>query len=153
MADTELSNKVNSGVRYSGTVLATTFTIMAALSLISPDQLVALKTNLETLKTSVVTGYGALVNMWIILGPVAIGVAAKLGWNSSGVQAMAGKLLTIAANKADPEKATEAKVAIVNAAASKEIGSQGVVNPELAANPATSSNVVASPAAIPAKVA
>jgi hypothetical protein len=145
--NTELSNKLNSALRYGGTGAGMLFTMMAVFSLLSPDQVVALKANVETLKTSIVTGYGALVNMWIILGPVAIGVAAKLGWNSSSAQAMARKLLSIASNDQDP-KSMQAKVELVNAAASKSIGSEGVINPALAADPNTVSNVVAAPADI-----
>jgi hypothetical protein len=153
MADTEFSNKLSAALRYGATTAGTGFTLLAVLSLLTPEQVVALKANVETLKTSILTGYGALVNMWAILGPVAIGVAVKMGWSSSSVQAMAGKLLKIAGNQADPDKATEAKVAIVNAAASPAVGSQGVVNKELAANPATSENVVASASDVPAKAA
>lgn len=148
MANTELSNKLSSALRYGGTGAGMLFTLMAVFSLLSPEQVADLKAQVEILNGSIVTGYGALLKMWIILGPIAIGIAAKLGWNSSGVQAMAGKLLTIAANKADP-KAIDAKVAIVNAAASKDIGSKGVVNAELAANPATPGNVVASASDLP----
>lgn len=147
-SNTELSNKLNSALRYGGTAAGTAFTLMAVVSLLSPDQVVQLKANVETLKTSIITGYGALVNMWIILGPVAIGVAAKLGWNSSGVQAMVRKSLSIAANTDDP-KSMQAKVELVNAAASKSIGSEGVVNPTLAADPNTATNVVAASADIP----
>ena len=149
--NTELSNKMYSALRYGGTAVGAVFTVMAALSLLSVDQVAQLKGDVETLKTSIVTGYGALIDMWIVLGPVAIGVAAKLGWNSSSVKAMAGKLFNIAKNDDDPAKATEAKVALVNAAASPEIGSQGVVNPEMAANPATSDNVVSAPSQVPPK--
>ena len=148
MANTEFSNKLNSALRYGGTAAGTVFTLMAVVSLLSPDQVVALKANVETLKTSIVSGYGALVNMWIILGPVAIGVAAKIGWNSSSVQAMAGKLLKIAATASDPAS-KQAKVEIVNAAASPAVGSTGVVNKALASDPATLPNVVASPAELP----
>jgi hypothetical protein len=145
---TEFSNKLNSALRYGGTAAGTGFTLLAVLSLLSPDQVVQLKGDVETLKTSIITGYGALLNMWIVLGPVAIGVAAKLGWNSSGAQAMARKLLSIASNDADP-KSMQAKVELVNAAASKAIGSEGVINPALAADPNTATNVVAAPSDIP----
>jgi hypothetical protein len=149
MADTEFSNKLASALRYGSTAAGTGFTLLAVVSLLSPDQVVALKANVETLKTSILTGYGALLNMWVILGPLAIGVAAKLGWNSSSVQALSKKLLAIAGNAADPTAAKEAKVAIVNAAASPAVGSAGVVNKALAADPATAPNVVASPAELP----
>ena len=80
--------------------------------------------------------------------PQAIRLLGKMGYDSSTVKALAGKLLRIAANTADP-KAMEAKIAITNAAASKEIGSQGVVNPELSTHPESASNVVSSPAFVP----
>jgi hypothetical protein len=62
---------------------------------------------------------------------------------SSSVKEMASKLLRIAANAADPSS-TAAKVAIVNAAASKDVSGSGavVVAPSIAANPATANNVV-----------
>ncbi len=148
MADTEFSNKLNAALRYGGTTAGTAFTMMAVLSLLSPDQVVALKANVETLKDSILTGYGALVNMWVILGPVGVMLLAKMGYSSSSVQAMAAKLLKIAANAADPAS-KQAKVEIVNAAASPAVGSTGVVNKVLASDPATRPNVVASPAELP----
>lgn len=148
MADTEFSNKLNAALRYGGTTAGTVFTLMGVLSLLTPDQVVALKANVETLKQSIVTGYGALMNMWVILGPLLILWLGKMGWNSSTVQALAGKLLKIAANTADPAS-QKAKVEIVNAAVSPAIGSTGVVNKLLAADPATSAKVVASPAELP----
>src|SRR5579872_4483160 len=148
MADTEFSNKLNAALRYGGTTAGTAFTMMAVLSLLSPDQVVALKANVETLKNSILTGYGALVNMWVILGPVGVMLLAKMGYSSSSVQAMAAKLLKIAANAADPAS-KQAKVEIVNAAASSAVGSTGVFNKVLAADPATAPNVVASPAELP----
>lgn len=151
MANTELSNKLNSALRYGGATAGTAFAFLALISILSPEQVAELKAQVEILNNSIITGYGALIKMWIILGPIAIGVAAKLGWNSSSVQAMAGKLLTIATNVNDPKGATEAKVVLVNAAASKDIGSQGVVNPEMAANPATAANVVAAAPMLPPK--
>jgi hypothetical protein len=146
MANTEFSNKLNAALRYGGTTAGTLFAVMGALSLLSTDQVAALKTDIETLKTSILTGYGALINMGVILGPVAIGVLAKVGYSSSSVKSMAGKLLRIAANAADPSS-TDAKVAIVNAAASKTVGGSNaavLASPELANNPATADNVIAS---------
>jgi hypothetical protein len=148
MADTEFGNKLNAGLRYGATVGGTAFALMGVVSLLSPDQVAELKTQLEIFNQSVFSAYGALTKMWVILGPVAIAFCVKLGISSSTVKGLAGKLLRIAANAADP-KATEAKVAIVNAAASPTIGSQGVVNPELAKLPETSANVVSSAAAVP----
>lgn len=146
MANTELSNKLSSLTRYAGTAGATTLTILGALSFLDAQQIAEIKAQVDILNQSVVTAYGALTKMWLILGPVAIGVAAKLGWNSSGVQALAAKLLGIAKNDADP-KAQEAKEALVTAAASREIGTQAIINPTLAPSPATPPNVVVSAAA------
>lgn len=148
MASTELQNKFSALKRYGVTAGGTALTIMAVLQLLSPEQVTEIKAQAEILNQSIITGYGALTKMWIIAGPVAVGFAVKMGWNSSSVQALAGKLLGIAKNDQDP-KATEAKVALVNAAASPDIGSQGVVNKELAANPLTAGNVVAAPTMMP----
>lgn len=148
MADTEFGNKLNAALRYGGTAAGTVMTIGAVLSILKPEQVVELKAQVEILNNSIFTAYGALMKMWLILGPIALYWLGKMGWDSSTVQSLAGKLLRIAANTADP-KAMEAKIAIVNAAASKDIGSEGVVNPELAQHPETASNVVSSPAFIP----
>jgi hypothetical protein len=86
------------------------------MSLVSADQLVSLKANLETLKTSIITGYGALVNMGIVLGPVLVVIMAKMGWDSSSVQAISRKLLGIATGPAGPA-AIEAQNAVIQATA------------------------------------
>ncbi len=138
MANTELQNKLSSAKRYAGTAGATLLTVLGALSFLTPEQIVEVKTQVDVLNQSIVTAYGALTKMWIILGPVGVAVAAKLGWNSSGVQALAGKLLDIA--KTDDK----AKEVLVTAAASPEIGTQAIINPSLAPSPATPGNVVVS---------
>lgn len=150
MANTELSNKLSSLKRYGATAGGTALTLLGALSFLDAGQIAEIKAQVDILNQSFVTAYGALTKMWIILGPIGVAVAARMGWNSSGVKELAGKLLGIAANGADP-KSIEAKVELVNAAASPAIGSQGVVNKELAANPATAGNVVAAPELVPAK--
>ena len=114
MAVTGTQNQLNAALRYAGTATGTVFTLMAAMSLLSQDQVVALKANVETLKTSIVTGYGALMNMWIVLGPVAIAMLAKMGWDSSSIQAMGAKLLHIATSHSSPESG-EAQTTIVAA--------------------------------------
>jgi hypothetical protein len=87
---------------------------------------------------------GAFANVWYIVFPIVAIYLGKMGVNSSGFGVMMDKVLS-AAKAGD----IQAKVAIVNAAASPEIGSQGVVNASLAANPATAANVVAAPALVP----
>lgn len=149
--NTELQNKLSALKRYGVTAAGGALTIAGVLQLLTPEQIVELKAQADILNQSIMTGYGALTKMWIIIGPVMIGMAARLGWQSSSIKALAGKLLGIATNDADAKGATVAKVALVNAAASPDIGSQGVVNQQLAANPATAGNVVAAPEFIPGK--
>lgn len=138
MANTELQNKMSAAKRYAGTAGATLLTVLGALSFLTPEQIAEVKTQVDVLNQSMITAYGALTKMWIILGPVGVAVAAKLGWNSSGVQALAGKLLDIAKND------DKAKEVLVTAAASPDIGTQAIINPSLAPSPATPSNVVVS---------
>lgn len=143
MADTESQNQLNAALRYAGTIGGTALAVAGAASLLTPDQVAQVKTQIDILNQSIVTGYGALVKMWVILGPAGAALLAYFGVKSSSVQAIAGKLLRIAANAADPAS-TQAKVAIVNAAASKEVSGEGavVIAPAVAANPATADNVV-----------
>lgn len=145
MPNTELQNKLSAARRYAGTAGATLLTVLGALSFLTPEQIAEVKTQVDVLNQSIVTAYGALTKMWIILGPVGVAVAAKLGWNSSGVQALAGKLLDIA--KTDDK----AKEVLVTAAASPDIGTQAIINPSLAPSPATPGNVVVS-ASVAAKL-
>lgn len=112
--DSELQNKLGALKRYAATAGGSALTIMAVLQLLSPEQVMELKAQAEIANQSIFTLYGALTKMWIIAGPVAIGIAVKLGWNSSGVQALAGKLLGIAKHDTTPA-AVEAQKAIVQA--------------------------------------
>lgn len=147
MANTEFSNKLNAALRYGATTAGTGLTLLAVMSVLTPEQVADLKQQITILNDSVITAYGALTKMWIIAGPVAIAMLAKVGWNSSSVQALAAKLSAIAKNDSDP-KATDAKVAIVNAAADQAVSGPGaaVVAPALAPIASTSDNVVASAA-------
>lgn len=111
---TESQNKLNAGLRYAGTSAATLFTIFGALQFVTPEQVAQLTAAVHEFNQSIVSAYGALTKMWVIIGPVALVWLGKVGFQSSSVKAMAAKLLTIAANNNDP-KATEAQTAIVEA--------------------------------------
>lgn len=150
-ADTEFGNKLNAGLRYSGAAVGTIVTMFGGMQFITPEQAAELITQVHVMNESILTIYGALTKMAVILGPMGVVIAGYFGVKSSSVKELAGKLLRIAANKTAPES-IEAKVAIVNAAASPVVGSQGVVNPSLASNPQTADNVVASPSLVPATV-
>lgn len=111
---TESQNKLNAALRYGGASAATVFTLFGALQFVTPEQVAELTTQVHVFNESILSAYGALTKMWVILGPVALFWLGKVGFQSSSVKAMAAKLLTIAANAADP-KATEAQKAIVDA--------------------------------------
>lgn len=140
MASTELQNKLNTAYRYAGTTGGTLLTVLGAFAFLSPEQIVEVKAQIDVLNTSLLTAYGALTKMWIILGPIGIAVLAKMGWNSSGIQALGEKLFSIAKHD------DKAKEVLVTAAAAPEMGTTAIVNPTMAASPATPSNVVVSAA-------
>lgn len=112
MADTEGQNKLNAGLRYAGSSLGTVFAMMGAFALISPDQAAQLSVAFHQLSDSIITGYGALLKMWVILGPVAVFWLGKVGVQSSSVQAIKNKLLSIASGPASPSAVEAQKAAI-----------------------------------------
>lgn len=109
-----MDNPKKVSLRYLGTSAATAFTIMGALSIITPDQAHQLIDALHQLNDSIVSGYGALLKMWIILGPVGGIWLAKIGVSSSTVQGMIANLLKTAQGPSSPT-AVEAQKAIVQA--------------------------------------
>lgn len=117
MADTpvtESQNKLNAALRYAGASASTLFTVFGVLQFVTPDQVAQLTQAVHDFNQSVLSAYGALTKMWIILGPVALFWLGKVGFQSSSVQAMAGKLLKIATSAPSPE-ADEAKNKLIAA--------------------------------------
>jgi hypothetical protein len=143
-APTETKHKLNVAMRYLGSNATGGLAVFVALGTLTPDQQVAILKSANQMYEATYSFVGAAANIWYIVFPIVGVWLAKLGWNASGVGTMMDNIFAMA--KAGN---VQAKVAIVNAAASPAIGSQGVVNPELAANPATAGNVVSSPAAVP----
>ena len=141
-------NKIIVASRYLGSNATGALAIFVALGTLDPDQQKQILSSVHTMYQATHDFVGAFANIYYIVFPILGFYLAKLGINSSGFGAMMDKIFTAA--KAGN---VDAKVAIVNAAASKEIGSQGVINPEMAANPATAPNVVAAPAMVPPKAA
>jgi hypothetical protein len=141
---TDTSNKVNTALRYIGSNATGALAVFVALGTLTPEQQTQILSSAHTIYQSTHDLVGAFANIWYIVFPIAAVYLGKMGVNSSGFGAMMDKIFTAA--KAGDESA---KVAIVNAAASPAIGSQGVVNAEMAANPATAPNVVAAPALVP----
>lgn len=141
---TDTRNKVNTALRYLGSNATGGLAVFVALGTLTPDQQAQILSSAHTIYQSTHDLIGAFANIWYIVFPIAAVYLGKMGVNSSGFGSMMDKIFN-AAKAGD----VEAKVAIVNAAASPAIGSQGVVNPEMAANPATAPNVVAAPALVP----
>ncbi len=144
MVAPDTTNKIIVAARYLGSNATGALAVFVALGTLSPDQQTQILASAHTIYQSTHDLIGAFANIWYIVFPIAAVYLGKLGVNSSGFGAMMDKIFTAA--KAGN---VAAQVAIVNAAASPEIGSKGVVNPSLAANSATAPNVVASPMAIP----
>lgn len=157
MADTESQNQLNAALRYGGTAVGTLFTIFGALQFISPEQVAQLTAAVHDFNQSILSAYGALTKMWVILGPVAIFWLGKVGVQSSSVKAIADKLLKIASGPAGPAsveaqkaaiqvtaavandptipKSTEAKAALLDAVAAQPevVGKINVTDPALVA--------------------
>lgn len=111
---TESQNKLNAALRYAGTSAGTLFTVFGVLQFVTPEQVAQLTVAVHDFNQSILSAYGALTKMWVILGPAAVIMLGRAGFKSSSVKGIAAKLLSIAANAADP-KATEAQQAIVEA--------------------------------------
>lgn len=134
------STQVNAAMRYLGSNAATAFAVLALMGMLTPEQVTALNAAMNDFTTGIGMVVSSASKMWMILGPLAAFWLAKVGIQSASVQGLVGRLLQIAQKEATPE-ATQAKVAIVNAAAAlPEV--EKVVAPELATIPATAPEVV-----------
>jgi hypothetical protein len=139
MPTNENTNKANTALRYLGTGVSGGLSVFVALGTLSPEQQTQILSSAHIMYQSTHDFIGAAANLWYIVFPIVAIWLGKLGVNSSGFGAMMDKIF--AAAKAGDQNA---KVTIVSAAASKEIGTVGIVNPALAADPATPDNVVKS---------
>jgi hypothetical protein len=147
MAAPDTMNKIVVASRYLGSNATGGLAVFVALGTLSPEQQTQILSSAHTMYQATHDFVGAFANIWYIVFPIAAVYLGKMGVNSSGFGTMMDKIF--AAAKAGN---VDAKVAIVNAAASPEIGSQGVVNPGIASNPATAENVVSTPAQLPKAV-
>lgn len=107
-----MNDQLNVALRYIGTSLGTLFTIFGVIQFVTPDQVAQLTVAVHDFNQSVLSAYGALTKMWIILGPVGVIVLARLGIKSSSVQAIGQKLLSIATGPASPTAAEAQKVIV-----------------------------------------
>lgn len=155
MADTpgatELQNKLGALKRYGTTAAGTALTIMAALQLLTPDQIAELKAQADILNQSIITGYGALTKMWIVAGPVAVGIAVKMGWNSSGVKAIGAKLLGMVAHEPPPSPSSVSMLESISPSPVSVADAQETISKATSATEVLAAVVAAAPAAVAAK--
>lgn len=140
---TETSNKFKVAMRYLGSNATGGLTVFVALGMVSPDQQAEILKSATQMYEATYAFVGAAANLWFVVGPLLAVWLAKAGVNASGWVEMVNKVF--AAAKAGD---LGAKVVLVNAAASPDIGTRALINPELAPLGATASNVVVSPAAV-----
>lgn len=144
-APSDATNKAVVAFRYLASNATGGLAVFVALGTLSPEQQVEILKSANTIYNSSRDIVGAFANIWYIVFPIIAIYLGKLGVSASGIGTMMDKVFAMA--KAGN---LEAKVAIVNAASSPAIGTQAIVNPELAPLPSTAGNVVSSPAAVTA---
>lgn len=142
-APTETKHKLNVAMRYLGSNATGGLFVFVALGTLTPDQQVSILKSANQMYEATYAFAGAAANIWYIVFPIVAVWLGRMGINASGVGAMVDNVFKMA--KAGN---LEAKVALVNAAASPAIGTQAIVNPELAPLGATAGNVVSTPAAV-----
>jgi hypothetical protein len=141
---TETNNKVQAATRYSGVYASGALTIFMTLGSFDPDQQQKILASIHTMYTSLHDFIGAASNLWYIIFPVIAIWLAKIGVSSSGFGSMMDRIFQ-AAQAGD----RQARLTILNAAASPSLGTQGIVNKSLAPDPSTAANIVASAQEVP----
>lgn len=138
-APTGTAHKVNVAFRYLGSNATGGLTVFVMLGMLSPEQQVEILKSASTMYDATYTFVGAAANIWYIVFPILAVWLGKMGIDSSGIGNMVDRVFALA--KAGN---VEAKVAIVTAAASPDLGTKAIINPDLAPSPATPGNVVVS---------
>lgn len=140
-------NQLNNVLLQAGGAIATTVTLLSAVSFIPIDQVKNFIDALHEFNAAVLTGYAAVLKMWVIIGPAAILMLAKFGFRSETAKSLMARAFKIATTAGDGT-AKEAKEEIMKTAASPELGTIGILNPTMAAAN-TPDNVVATKAELP----
>lgn len=96
--------QVNAGLRHVYTAGASAFTVLATFALISPEQSQDLLNALHQVGDGVKSVFGGLSKMWIILGPVGAGLAAKGAVSSAGLKSQLASVLKAALTSDEAKK-------------------------------------------------
>ena len=142
-APSDTKNSVKTASRYAGVVSLGSVGVFMFLGTFSPEQQTQILHSANIMYTSLQAFVGAAADIWFIVFPVIAIWLGKMGIDSGKIDNVVNRVFDLA--KAGN---LEAKVALVNAASSPAIGTQALVNPELAPLPSTAGNVVATPAAV-----
>ena len=143
MADFSVKNIISNGGAHAMTAL----TVIAGLGWIKPEDATALIAAVHQFNDAIVSAVGALGKMWIIIGPLAIAGFARLGVTNPTVQGLLSKLTTLATQGTDKEQTQ--KQAQIAASVAELPKVDAIVAPDLAKEPITPPNVVASAKELP----
>lgn len=144
-APSNTKNAVTIASRYAGVFGLGSVGVFMFLGTFTPDQQTQILHSAHVMYTSLQTFVGAAADIWFIVFPAIAVWLTKIGIDSGKIGNVVNRIFDLAR-----AGNLEAKVALVNAASSPEIGTQAIVNPELAPLAATAGNVVSTPAAVPA---
>ncbi len=124
----------------------TAATTLAALGFVNPDDVTALVAAIHQFNDGIAQTVGALGKMWIVLGPLAAWLVARLGITSPTMQNLLATLTKMATSGSNAEQ-LEKQGEMANATA-RLPKVDAIVAPELAALASTPGNVVSTPAAL-----
>lgn len=142
-APTDTTNKVKTGSRYATVFGMGSMAIFMFLGTFPPDQQASILKSANVMYESLRTFIGAAADIWFIVFPVIAIWLGKMGVDAGGIGNAVNRVFALAKGGN-----LEAKLALVNAASSPQIGTRAIVNPELAPLAASANNVVATPSAV-----
>lgn len=145
---TDTKNSVATASRYAGVFSLGSVGVFMFLGTFSPDQQTQILHSANVMYTSLQAFVGAAADIWFIVFPVVAIWLGKMGIDSGKIGNVVNRVFALA--KAGN---LEAKVALVSAASSRDIGTQAIINPTLAPLAETPANVVVSAAAATATTA
>ncbi len=109
--------RVNSALRLAGGYTISALTAIAVLGFIPQESATALIQAIRDFNDGIQQAVGALGKMWIIAGPLLLGILAKFGIQGNSLPAIIDKLLNVARQPAETPEAAQVQQAIIQATA------------------------------------
>lgn len=109
-----MNNSLKTYLRYGGSSVITVFTVFAFISSIPPEKAQEFVAALHGFNDSILTAYGYLTKMALILGPASLGLLAKFGVDSGTVVNVIKRVLQIA-QSGDTPVAADAQKKLIDA--------------------------------------